>query len=189
MAQNLRAARCLLLSFSVSLSLGFSHDALCAPRQPPTPSEEEELVPRFFSLFAAAGYGSDPSERAAWAVRREDGSFHLIPWPVTNRAREASWDGPPPAGVVALIHTHPSKLSPKPSRQDEYVALRLALPVYTISRQAVWKALPGVDSVRVSGEAWFAACVNDERCGVPSRAPAPPQGILAGSARFQEPNP
>ena len=69
MAQNLRAARCLLLSFSVSLSLGLSPDALCAPLPPPSPSEEEELVPRFFNLFAAAGYGSDPSERAAWAVR------------------------------------------------------------------------------------------------------------------------
>lgn len=81
---------------------------------------------------------TDHVERAAFLVRDERGALDLVHWPVPARGvyRAAHWNGPLPARVLGVIHTHPWQL-PRPSRQDEQEARHLAIPFYVISRTSL----------------------------------------------------
>jgi len=81
---------------------------------------------------------TDHVELAAFVVRGKNGELELVHWPPPARGvfRAAHWDGPLPSGVVGVIHTHPWTI-PRPSRQDEWEARRLAMPVYVVSRTSL----------------------------------------------------
>ena len=81
---------------------------------------------------------TDHVERAAFLVRNERGALELVHWPVPALGvyRAAHWAGPLPAHVIGVIHTHPWQI-PRPSRQDQQEARRLALPFYVISRTSL----------------------------------------------------
>lgn len=87
-----------------------------------------------YQVLQKAG-GLDQLELAAFIVKTPRGALNLVHWP--NRGfSKASWLGPVPEGVVAVIHTHPAR-SPRPSMQDRAEAVRLELPFYVVSRGAL----------------------------------------------------
>jgi hypothetical protein len=88
------------------------------------------------------------AEGAAWLLRiTQPWSYRLIGF----KRGEASHVniGKAPPGVVAQLHTHPTKLDPKPSTRDNDggkgdwgAAVKLGLPVYVLSIWAIWKVMP-----------------------------------------------
>lgn len=100
---------------------------------------EPALDAHFVRLLRRAAHGLAQDEVAAWLLREPDGRDRLVLWPPTNRPRSHAWRGPVPAGAIALLHTHPASGNPLPSAPDRDVARRFGLPVYTISRWAIYR--------------------------------------------------
>ncbi len=94
------------------------------------------------TLLRQAAFGLSEVETAAWLVQQPDGRELLVPWPPASLQRTHSWRRPLPPGTVALLHTHPASGTARPSVRDREVARRLRLPVYTISRWAIYRADP-----------------------------------------------
>jgi hypothetical protein len=111
-----------------------------------------------YRLWAAADFGSTPRECAAWVVPDGSEGVRWVNWPNGRRFLTAKWKGPVPAGAVAIVHTHPAMVDPKPSEQDIETARRIGLPVYTVSRSGIWKAVPDGSIVPVESSRWWDAC-------------------------------
>jgi Prokaryotic homologs of the JAB domain len=111
-----------------------------------------------YKLWESADFGYTPRECAAWVVPDEAEGMRWVHWPNGRRFRAAQWTGPVPAGAVAIVHTHPDMVDSKPSEQDVQTARRLGVPVYTVSRTGIWKAVPDGSIVSVDGSRWWNAC-------------------------------
>jgi hypothetical protein len=91
-----------------------------------------------FCLWKAGGYGSDRREHAAWIVGGAAGpSTVRWPWNATND--RATWNGPTPAGAIAIMHTHPGRGSEKPSVGDFDNSKKDGFPRYVVTREGIWK--------------------------------------------------
>lgn len=131
---------------------------------------EAGLREEAFRLWRAGGFGGDRSERAAWVVRVPAG-VAWRDWPWDRRYLESRWLGPPPGEAMAIVHTHPAVVDPRPSDTDRATARRLGVAVYTVSRSGIWKAEPGGAVTRVGDETWWAGCETGRSCreGAPAR--------------------
>jgi hypothetical protein len=99
-----------------------------------------------FRLFEASGFGSAPTERSMWVISK-DGKYSFIVWPWSAEAGKERWKGSVPQGAVAVIHTHPTAKSERPSPGDHDLAdgkqdSRIRMPVYVLHRNGIWKAVP-----------------------------------------------
>lgn len=82
-----------------------------------------------------------------WVISK-DGEYQFVQWPWSAQTDKEVWKGPPPAGAVAVIHTHPTATGEKPSGGDQDLAdgkqsKDVRMPVYVLHRNGIWKALPG----------------------------------------------
>ena len=88
------------------------------------------------------------AEGAAWLLRiTQPPSYRLIGYKRGGASHVNIGTAPP--GVVAQLHTHPTKLDPRPSTRDSDggkgdwgAAVKLRLPVYVLSIWAIWKVMP-----------------------------------------------
>ena len=108
----------------------------------------------YVALLAAAGAGLGEIETAAWLVRGPDGRETLLPWPPASQRKSHAWKRPLPAGAAALLHTHPASENPRPSVRDRAVARRIRMPVYAISRWAIYRADPDGTVSPVASPCW-----------------------------------
>ena len=150
-----RTAPALNLPHEESAALGRG-----APSEPgPAPRLlESSLRGPAYRLWEAAGFGSAVNERAAWVLEGDAVGVRWLAWPDGHRYLRAYWKGPVPMNAVAIVHTHPSAVDPKPSEQDIETARRLGLPVYTVSRRGIWKAVPDGPVARVDDADWWRGC-------------------------------
>ena len=116
-----------------------------------------------FRLWKAGGFGGDRSERAAWVVRAPAG-VAWRDWPWDRRYLESRWLGPTPGEAVAIVHTHPAVVDPRPSVTDRATATRLGIAVYTVSRRGIWKVEPDGVVTRIGDESWWAGCETGKSC-------------------------
>jgi len=114
-----------------------------------------EAVAHYARLFADAGYGRLPNERAGFLIRETGGTLTFAPWHHSDFA-SARYRGAVPANVIAVVHTHPSSASPWPSAHDARVARTLALPVIVVAKHAVTIATPDGATRELFGGRWFA---------------------------------
>jgi hypothetical protein len=119
---------------------------------------ESTLRSPAYRLWQAAGFGHESTELAAWVLVDDAGHVSWLMWPDERKYRRAHWKGPRPADVVAIAHTHPIAVDPKPSLIDVETAQKLGIPVYTISRSGIWKAAPDGSIVPVDDARWWAGC-------------------------------
>ena len=84
-------------------------------------------------LLDRAQYGLTPYEAAAWIVREGD-DVALKDWTFTRAYEKASWSGPPPAGALAIVHTHPLHADPRPSSGDAALARKRACRLHADPR-------------------------------------------------------
>jgi hypothetical protein len=119
--------------------------------------ETSKLLPSFYQLWKDSSFGNDPNrtERAAWIIRKDDGTFEFYRWPTSGAWAGEVWVGPLPKNVIGQVHTHPTKRDPKPSLKDRNLAKRKNIPLYTISSEGVWRVLPDREPTRVVGRNWY----------------------------------
>lgn len=111
-----------------------------------------------YRLWAAADFGSTPRECAAWIVRDDSEGLRWVSWPNGRQFLSAKWKGAFPPGAVAIVHTHPATVDPRPSGQDVETARQVGVPIYTVSRSGIWKAVPDGSIVSVDDSRWWSAC-------------------------------
>ena len=133
--------------------------------------EDGALKTRAYRLWRDAGCGFRNTERAAWILGNDELDVLLVEWPRRGLLWREVWSGPAPARLVAVIHTHPDSVDPRPSPNDVATAKRLGVPNYAVSRQGIWKATPLGEIVKIDGEAWIVRCASPRGCGAgePSR--------------------
>jgi RHS repeat-associated protein len=142
--------------------------------QPDKLTSKREVMKAFYCLWKSAGYGSQRTERSMWVTQNAQGQYGFVQWPWSATWGKETWKGPIPTGTVADAHTHPNALDPKPSTTggntdggDQGTADAISLPVYVVTRDAIWKAVPGGrDPVQVAGSGWWNESKKD-------RAPCP----------------
>ena len=112
-----------------------------------------------YRLFREAAFGNVPTEHSMWVISK-DGRYEFIEWPWSAEAGKETWKGPAPSGAVAVIHTHPSSKSERPSPGDHDLAngkqaSSIRMPVYVLHRNGIWKAAPGLkDPIQVRDYHW-----------------------------------
>jgi hypothetical protein len=122
--------------------------------------DNRQVAVQSYHLFQDSGFGSNPTEHSMW-VTSKDGKYGFIMWPWSAEAGKETWKGPAPEGAVAIVHTHPSSKSERPSPKDHDLAdgkqsRSIRMPVYVMHRNAIWKAVPGEkDPIRVRDSHWL----------------------------------
>jgi len=145
-------------------------DSPAASHAAPSHLLESTLRTPAYRLWGEAGFGSQPRELAAWVLAVDADHVRWQTWPDGRWHLRAHWRGPVPAHAVAIVHTHPAVVDPKPSQQDMETARRLGMPVYTVSRAGIWKAEPDGQVVAVEDARWWTGC-RSGACGAPERDP------------------
>ena len=113
-----------------------------------------------FRLFEASGFGSTSTEHSMWVILK-NGQYSFVVWPWSAESKKETWKGAAPDGAVAVVHTHPSASSERPSDKDHDLAdgkqsSKIRVPVYVLHRNGVWKAVPGAkDPIRVRDFHWL----------------------------------
>jgi hypothetical protein len=127
----------------------------------------------FRDLLRDSGWSlNGPWERAAFVIQRTDGSIACQCWPSKHSYLAESFRGVMPAHTIAIVHTHPVQY-PQPSEQDKMEATRLGIPIYVLTIQGVYKAIPGVSKVAMltRQQAWLREVPNKAPTGLASAAP------------------
>jgi hypothetical protein len=117
---------------------------------------EGMLKERALRLWKESGCGFLRTEHAAWIVASDEPGLSFVSWPHRGFVGKEVWRGPVPPNVIAIIHTHPDDVDPRPSARDAATARRFGISNYTVSRRGIWKTTPDGRTVQVDGEEWFA---------------------------------
>jgi len=109
----------------------------------------------FAEVLRLGSFGLRDVETAAFVVREEDGSYRCELWPPTNQFHATRFRWPPPPNAVAIVHTHPAS-SPRSSHVDRETAMRLAIPVYSLTIANVYMVdALGVSRPLIRNRHWF----------------------------------
>lgn len=114
-------------------------------------AHEPSVRDALWKLLEDAHYGFTETEQAMFIVRGADGRLSFVRWDSLAVPRHAQWNGPVPAGVVAIVHTHPNAM-PRPSTMDIRTAERSRLPVYVVTHSRVMKTASGETTVVWKGD-------------------------------------
>jgi hypothetical protein len=79
--------------------------------------------------------------------RMVDGSLEARLQAVTNEQKELTLKWHPSA--VAIVHTHPNSVDPRPSRLDQKAADKLAVPIFTLTARGMYVYDPHTQKVRL----------------------------------------
>ncbi len=116
----------------------------------------------FYDLWTSSGSGAQPTERAGWILQDPTtGQYGCKRWPWTAETARETWKGAWPANMIALAHTHPDNKPPQPStggkevKGDDYAAKQINAPVYTITRQGIWKIDPSGTITQEADRHWW----------------------------------
>lgn len=82
------------------------------------------------------------TEKAAWITMNSKREFGFVDWPNRPQNRIQIWHDVLPDNIIAIAHTHPNHIDPKPSTQDRLVAQQRNVPVYTLTRKTIWSVTP-----------------------------------------------
>jgi hypothetical protein len=134
-----------------------------APQEERQPGHEvmdnRQVQGQSYSLFQKSAFGNAPTEHSMWVISR-DGQYRFVVWPWSAEAGKETWRGPAPDGAAAIVHTHPSAKSERPSQGDHDLAdgkqsRNITMPVYVLHKNGIWKAVPGIkEPVQVRDYHW-----------------------------------
>ncbi|MDQ6800820.1 MAG: Mov34/MPN/PAD-1 family protein [Acidobacteriota bacterium] len=127
----------------------------------------------FRDLLRDSGWSlNGPWERAAFVMQQADGSITCQCWPSKHSYLAEQFSGVIPAQTIAIVHTHPVQY-PRPSENDKQEATRLGIPIYVLTIQGVYKAVPGAREAATltTHQAWLRQVPNKAPTGLASAAP------------------
>ena len=100
-----------------------------------------QLRPLLWQMVEDAGNGFRDMEEAGFLTVHE-GQFAIVRWSPAGEAFTGRWYGRVPAGVLAIVHTHPN-WQPMPSTIDARTATQTGLPVYVLTPASITKTNGG----------------------------------------------
>ena len=111
-------------------------------------------------------YALEFGRRGARVVVREpDGNLQCVLWPTSGQYEAQAFRGVVPDNVVAIVHTHPPRMDPRPSPGDIKAAQRLGLAIYVLTRHGIYAADPSGAVVPVIERPdWITAAMRGPRC-------------------------
>lgn len=131
-------------------------------------TSDPRIQQAMYQLWQASGYGRLNTERSAWIVQppsstdKPESLQCTITWPWTASNMKEEWKGPVPENLTGLAHTHPDKADPRPStggtkqkNKDDYTANYLGKPVYTVTRQGIYKIDPEGKTTQEEPKDWW----------------------------------
>jgi hypothetical protein len=118
-------------------------------------NERCESLKEFYKLWSDSSFGKDPAhETSAWIIQNSKGDLEWIRWPSSRKWKGEIWRGSIPPNVIAQVHTHPLNTDPRPSYKDLVFSHNVNKPLYTISREAIWKVIPNGTISEVAKTNW-----------------------------------
>lgn len=107
----------------------------------------EQVVREMGRVWRAAGGGGDNKEGVLLLFRVRGGAIEARPAGVTNEQKEFTFKWNPAA--VAIFHTHPNAVSPRPSGADRRIADALGVPIFTLTARGMYVYDPGTKKVEM----------------------------------------
>src|SRR5262249_45634534 len=97
---------------------------------------DERIVEQMDHAWRIVGAGIDNKEAVLLLFRLPDGSIEARSAGLTNEQKAFSFKWPPSA--IAILHTHPNSLDPKPSRTDRQLADSLGVAIFTLTVRGMY---------------------------------------------------
>lgn len=126
-------------------------------------AREEYVLDYFSDILLRGALWRDTGETAAFLVRRDDGELQCLIWPATNEYKMQKFSGKPPAGTIAIIHTHPSS-STQPSAGDAQQARASGLPIFVLTRSFVTAVDIDGTALQIVGRRVWLTTKMERRC-------------------------
>ncbi|HKA21168.1 MAG TPA: hypothetical protein VKN18_23015 [Blastocatellia bacterium] len=101
----------------------------------------EHVTSEFLKAWNSSHNGVDKVEAVVLIFCKVDGSYFATALGQTNEPNKFRFKWDPAA--IAIAHTHPTSIDPKPSKEDMRVADRLGVPILTMSRWGMYMYDPG----------------------------------------------
>ena len=97
---------------------------------------DESVVKEFHQAWRCAGGGTNNSEGMVLIFRKVDGSYMARAGECINEYLKFSFKWHPAA--IAIVHTHPFNRDPRPTRNDEEIADKFRVPIFTITNSGMF---------------------------------------------------
>ena len=97
---------------------------------------DEAITKEFLKAWNYSHNGIDSVEGLVLIFRMLDGSYKAITLRPTNESTKRSFQWNPAA--IALVHTHPTRLDPKPTTGDMQLGDRFGVPIFTITNWGMY---------------------------------------------------
>jgi hypothetical protein len=101
----------------------------------------QQVTTEFLKAWNSSHNGIDKVEAVVLIFCRADGSYFAAALGQTNESNKFRFKWDPAA--IAIAHTHPTSIDPKPSKEDMRVADKLGVPIFTMSRWGMYMYDPG----------------------------------------------
>jgi hypothetical protein len=102
----------------------------------------EGVTKEFLKAWNYSHNGVDKIEAVVLIYRKIDGSYFANALGRTNETEKFRFKWDPAA--IAIAHTHPTSIDPKPSRGDMELSDRLHIPIFTMTQSGMYMYNPSV---------------------------------------------
>ena len=106
---------------------------------------DESITKEFRKAWDKSHQGIDNRESVVLIFQNVDGSYRATTLGVTNQSNRVTFRWNPAA--IAIVHTHPSKVDPKPTLHDMQTGDRIGVPIFTITRWGMFMYDPGTKQI------------------------------------------
>jgi hypothetical protein len=100
------------------------------------------VTKEFLKAWNYSHNGVDKIEAVVLIYRKIDGSYFANALGRTNETEKFRFKWDPAA--IAIAHTHPTSIDPKPSRGDMELSDRLHIPIFTMTQSGMYMYNPSV---------------------------------------------
>ena len=97
---------------------------------------DRAIIKEFEKAWAVSSAGVSNQEGLVLIFRMLDGSYKAQSQGNTNQFKKFTFKWA--SNAIAIVHTHPSSINPRPSPEDEQVSLKLGVPIYTITTRGMF---------------------------------------------------
>ena len=106
----------------------------------------QQVTTEFLKAWNSSHNGVDKVEAVVLIFCRADGSYFAAALGQTNEPNKLRFKWDPAA--IAIAHTHPTGLDPKPSSEDKRIADKLGVPIFTMTRWGMYMYDPETKQIK-----------------------------------------